>query len=257
MKKLFLLMWAMALIFAVVPFAAAQAIFGEYATRDGLRLLEIGKALAAMPESGGRAEDYVPPHWTITDRVEGDMNADGVKDFAFTMMLDETDKKYMASLEKLFRDASWIDKTFIIVVVDSRGDRKMHLSAINYNLYGDSDAPARNGDARDEFKLSLKKDVLVVNLNYGGMMRTSASFLFRDSVLVGFDVENYCVTITENCGKSRTSENYLTNTSIETDYKLIGDKLTGRDTKTKIPPVKVDFMNARLNYGGGKGVRPF
>jgi hypothetical protein len=244
----------------------AQSVYSEYAMRDGLRLLEIGKALSQIPETAPKPEDYVPPHWRITDRAEGDLNADGIKDFAFTMMLDEKDTAYIASLEKLYKDSSWIDKTFIIAVVDSRGDRKMHLNAINYNLYGDTDAPARNGDQRDEFKIDIKKNVLDVHVNYGGMMRSMATFHFRldpptggDLVLIGFDFETACVTLTDNCGMWRLSENYLTNTRIETDYKFDAQgKAVGTDKKTPLAPVKIQFMNARLSDSNQKSyTRPF
>lgn len=244
----------------------AQSVYGEYATRDGLRLLEIGKALSQMPEMAPKPEDYVPPHWEITDRAEGDLNADGIKDFAFTMMLNEKDTAYIESLKKLYKDSSWIDKTFIIVVVDSRGDRKMHLSSINYNLYGDTDAPARNGDQRDEFKIAIKKNVLDVNVNYGGMMRWMAAFHFREEhptggslLLIGFDFEVACVTLTDDCGMWRLSENYLTNTRIETDYKFdVQGKAVGTDTKTSLSPIKIEFMNVRLSDSNQKGyTRPF
>ena len=253
MKNLPALFSAVILVLLSGSLGRAQTVFGEYATHDGLRRLEIGKALAQMPETGTKPEDFVPAHWTITDRVEGDLNADGVKDWVFTMMLDERDTKYLESLAKPGGGDMWIDKTFIIVIVDSRGDRKMHFSAVNYNLYGDADAPARNGDARDEFTLAIKKNVLEVKLSYGGSLRTDVKFLFRDGGLIGFEVENSCVTLTENCSKSRLSENYLTGTRIETSYKITADKINGADKTTKIPPVKVDFMNARLNYANDKG----
>jgi hypothetical protein len=243
----------------------AQSVFGEYATREGLRLLEVGKALAAMPEAGAKPEDFVPPHWTITDRVEGDLNADGIRDFAFTMMLDEKDTKYLESLKKLSREDWWTDRVFIIVVIDSRGDKRLHVNSLNYDLYGDSDAPARNGDARDDFKLSLRKNVLDINIDYGGMMRWNATFRFRleqptggDLVLIGFDYEVACVATSENCLPWKVSENYLTGTRIETDFKLKGNDVVGTDRKTAIAPVKIEFMNARLNDVNLKGyARPF
>lgn len=243
----------------------AQSVYGEYATRDGLRLLEIGKALAKVPETGARPEDYVPPHWTITDRAEGDLNGDGIEDFAFTLMLDEKDAKYIESLKQLSPDASWIDQTFIIVVIDSRGDRKLHLNTINYNLYGDAETPARNGDARDEFKLSMKQNVLSVKIEYGGSLRSSATFLFReekptggDLLLIGFEYASFCVTPSNDCPGWRMSENYLTNTRVETNYRLQGARTVGANKQTQIASVKVEFMDARLNERNKKGdMRPF
>jgi len=245
----------------------AQSTFGKYAKLDGLRKIEIGKALSQMPETGGRAEDFVPPHWTIFNRAEGDLNTDGVKDFAFTLILDEQDSIYIDALKKLDQDDSWINDAFIIVVVDSRADRKMHLSAVNYQLLGDSGAAIR-GDERSVFKLAFNKNVLDIIVSYGGMQHTNATFHFRADpptggflTLIGFDVENFCDTLSENCGKWRMSENYLTNTRVETKKtytKIRAGGFVETYKQTKIPPVKIDFMDARLNDSNKKdNVRPF
>jgi len=238
----------------------AQETYGKAAIRDGLREIEVGKALSQLPEMGTKPEDFVPPHWTIMQRVEGDMNADGIKDWAFILVLDEKDTAYIKSLEKLDKDPSWIDSAFIIAVVDSRGDRKMHLGEINYQLLGDSGATVRNGDGRDEFKLEMKKNVLDVITSSGGSLRNDAVFHFRQDpptggflTLIGFDTENYCVTITNDCGKSRVSDNYLTNTRVTTDYTVRGDNIVGTDKKSTIGPIKVSFANARLNGSNEKG----
>ena len=240
--------------------ARAQETYGKAAIQDGLREIEVGKALLQMPETGVKPEDFVPPHWAILQRAEGDMNADGIKDWAFILALDEKDTKYMQSLEKLDKDPTWIDSAFIIVVVDSRGDRKMHLADINYQLFGDSGASVRNGDPRDEFRLEMKKNVLDVITSSGGQLRNDAVFHFRQDpptggflTLIGFDTENYCVTITNECGKNRVSDNYLTNTRVSTDYKVRGDNIVGTDKKSEISPVKVSFSNARLNGSNAKG----
>ncbi|MFN2453635.1 MAG: hypothetical protein ABR577_05395 [Pyrinomonadaceae bacterium] len=242
----------------------AQGVYGKTAKLDGLREIEISKALQQMPETGRGPEDFVAPHWMILNRAEGDLNADGIKDFAFILTLDEEDTKYIESLKKLDEDDGWIYQTFIIVVIDSRGDRKLHLSAINYQLFGNSNATV-SGDERGEFKVSFKKNVLDVIVNYGGSQRTDATFHFREDpptggflTLIGFDVESYCVTLTESCGKSKMSENYLTSTRVVTDYKIQGDKLVGTDKRTQIPPVKIDFMDASLNESNHKDfMRPF
>jgi hypothetical protein len=71
MKKLFLLMTAVSFFFSGGLLVRAQTTFGEYATRDGWRLLEIGKALAQMPGSGAKPEDFVLRNdWRILCRTE-------------------------------------------------------------------------------------------------------------------------------------------------------------------------------------------
>jgi hypothetical protein len=242
----------------------AQSALGQYAKLNGLRQLEIGKALMQMPEKGDRPEDFVPPHWSIFSRAEGDLNADGIKDYAFILTLNQQDTKYIEQLRKLDENDLWLDETFIIVVLDSRGDRRHHIGAINYQLFGDSGATI-SGDERNEFKVEIKKNVLEIALDYGGMHRSSATFRFRMNpptggtlTLIGFDFGNSCVTLSADCNKWQMSENYLTNTRVETSYKVLRDKLVGSDRKTQIPAVSVDFMDARLNNGNKKeNVRPF
>ena len=94
--------------------------------------------------------DFTPQHWEVLQRVDGDLNADGIKDFVLLLALNEKDTKYIDTLKKLDEDESWIDKAFIIVEVDSRGDRKMHRGDVNWNLTGDTGAYVRHGDERDD-----------------------------------------------------------------------------------------------------------
>lgn len=243
--------------------ARAQSAYGRHARLRGLREVEIGKALSQMAGVGAKPEDFVPPHWKIFSRAEGDLNADGVADFAFILTLDERDTKYVESLSRLDEDDSWIWDAFVVVVVDSRGDRRHHLTGVNYQLFGDTGAtPA--GDERSEFKVEIKRNVLDVRVNFGGMQRTEATFHFRwqpsagTLTLIGFDVENYCVNVSADCGPWRVSENYLTSTRVETTYKLQGGRLVGADRRTSLPPVEVDFTDARLNQSNKKDVlRPF
>jgi len=260
MKNTFYLVFCMLAAVVLTGSARAQETYGKAAIQDGLREIEVGKALLQMPEIGARPEDFVPQHWAILQRVEGDMNTDGIKDWAFILVPDEKDTNYMQSLEKLDKDPTWIDSVFIIAVVDSRGDRKMHLGEINYQLLGDSGAYVRHGDGRDEFRLEMKKNVLDVIVSTGGQLRNDAVFHFRQDpptggfiTLIGFDTENSCVTVTSECGKSRVSDNYLTNTRVTTDYKVRGDNIVGTDKKSDIKPVKVSFANARLNGSKEKG----
>ena len=106
----------------------------------------------------------------------------------------------------------------------------------------------------------MKKNVLDVITSSGGQLRNDAVFHFRLDpptggflTLIGFDTENYCVTVSNDCSKNKVSDNYLTNTRVETDYKLRGDSLVGTDKKSQISPVKIRFSDARLNGTNGTG----
>jgi hypothetical protein len=258
--KLFWLTCTIILFFGGNTLADAQSVFGKNAKLKGLSLLEVGKALTQMPEAGAKPEDFVPPHWKITTRAEGDLNSDGVKDYAFALELDTDDAKYIDALKKLDEDDSWIFDAAIVVVIDSRGDKRLHINSLNHDLPGNNGADERGG-----LQLEIKKNVLNVNLNFGGSYRTDATFHFREEPqtggslrLIGFDVEHYCVSCTDESAKWRTSENYLTNTRVETTYKIQGDKYIGTDKQIRIREVEVNFENIRLNSSNGKDEwRPF
>src|SRR4051794_24031744 len=68
-----------------------QSAFGGAAESEGWRLLAIGKGLQAMPDHGKRAEDFVPPHWKVFTRADGDLNHDGISETVFVLELGMPD----------------------------------------------------------------------------------------------------------------------------------------------------------------------
>ena len=225
-----------------------QSEVGKDARLTGLRYLEVGKALATMPEAGNRAEDFVPKHWIIYSRADGDMNADGLADTAMILTLDEKDTKYIDSLKRMEPDDDWIGQTFMIVFIDTRlGDRKPHFADVNYVL------GSRPQDQRDEFKVSIKKNVLDVYIDVGGSMRTEMTYHFREDPpaggflsLIGYDEEHNSVTNDDADAKWSVSENYLTNTRIDTTYKSRGGNWIPTEKRSSIKPQKIRFGEATL-----------
>jgi hypothetical protein len=136
--------------------------------------------------------------------------------FYFILHLASADKRVTFSLSEDYygsdftvRDVrDWEGETGNVdaYLISIGGGRPSALNSINYNLFGDTNATARNGDQRDELKLSFKKNVLDVNVNYGGMARSDATFHFReehpsggDLMLIGFDFRAYCVDASKDC----------------------------------------------------------
>jgi hypothetical protein len=237
--------------------ASAQSAFGDSYVMQSLRDRALGEALRKMRESGDKPEDFLPPHWEIVKKAEGDLNKDGRMDYVFEMGVNEEPKdaegnKYLESLRKINDDDGWISGVGALVVVDSRVDGKLHFSTLNSNLTG--------ADG-----MEIKKGVLILKYNTGGTYHTDATYRFRQQeptlnlMLIGFDVEHYCEGCGDASAKYETSDNYLTLTRIETTYKMVRGQLVPMIKTRNIMPLKIEFSDARFNDSvfQGKEITPF
>jgi hypothetical protein len=242
MKALVIYFSIIGIIFVLVPQAYSQSEFGKEAIIDGYRKIEIGRALSAMPETGSRAEDFVPPHWIIFGKADGDLNADGVKDSALILTINDKDTKYISGLEKLVEDKSWISGIYLIVVVDSHADKNLHFDSVNYEI---GQMPAGE---RDAFTVTIKKNVLDVYVDAGGSMRVEQTYHFRinpptggELTLIGYDEQHDSVMNSDRDAKFMLSENYLTNIRVDSTYKVRRGEFVPTKKKTTIPPVRLYF----------------
>ena len=230
----------------------AQSEYGKAAAAEGNEGKVVGSALQTMPETAPRAEGFVPEHWKIFDRADGDLNGDGVTDTAMILAINEKDTKYVEKLKKMSENETWYEGLNMIVVVDSRMDGKLHFDTVNYKI---GEMP---GGALDEFKVSIKKHVLDVLINSGGQLRIMETYHFRGDgpngtgflTLIGYDEDHYPETVTNDAStKYSFSENYLTNTRIDTTFKMgkVG-YVVGTEKRTKINPSKVLFEQATSKF---------
>jgi hypothetical protein len=235
----------------------AQSTYGDFLVENSLRERVLGEALRKMAEKGDRAEDFVPPHWKIGHKAEGDLNADGKTDYVFEITVNQDAKdrdslNYLESLRQMNNDAEWISGVGAIVIVDSRGDGKLHFDSYNSNLFG-----------ADSFE--IKKGVIIVQYNTGGSYHIDATYRFRQQPptlefkLIGFDVSHYCNSCNEASARYETSDNYLTNTRIETTYKIVRGEYVPTTKQVKMPSLEINFSDARFNDNifYGKEISPF
>jgi hypothetical protein len=253
MKKILLILTFVFLFGATT--VSAQSTYGDFLVENSLRERVLGEALRKMAEKGDRAEDFLPPHWKIGHKAEGDLNGDGKMDYVFEIMVNEDVKdtegiNYIESLRKIKTDDSWISGVGAIVIVDSRGDGKLHFDSYNSNLFGAE-------------SLEIKKGVIIVQYNTGGSYHIDATYRFRASGvefrLIGFDVSHYCDSCNEASARYETSDNYLTNTRIETTYKIVRGEYVPTTKQKSMPPLEINFSDARFNDSifYGKEVSPF
>jgi hypothetical protein len=223
----------------------AQSVIGKNTIIDGYINIEIGKALSAMPEIGARAEDFVPSHWKIFARADGDLNADGINDTAMILTVDSSDARYVKGLQRTGDDDTWVSELYLIVVVDSRGDKRLHFHSENHVI---GQVPAGE---RDEFKVSMKKNVFDVYTDTGGEYRVEQTYHFRmdpptggDLRLIGYDENHYTTSNDSSDGKWTISENYLTNTRVDTKYTIHRGEFVPVIKKSIIRPLKISFSSA-------------
>ena len=215
----------------------------------------IGKTLELIPKKGDRIEDFVPKGWTIPSKAKGDLNGDGLNDYAL----------WLSSNLKEGEDSN-NGVPGIIAVLFAESGGKFFLQGVNHHLGSEISSPQNE---RDFYELKIERGVLIVNLNFGGSYRKDVTFRFRQDaaaggnlMLIGFDNRNYCVSCNDLSAKWDMSENYLTGIRIDTDYKedKRRDSSTGLmaiDKKRKIQRISVSFEKARLNFDNLPDLRPF
>ncbi|MFL6374177.1 MAG: hypothetical protein ACJ73D_05885 [Pyrinomonadaceae bacterium] len=212
-----------------------QSVFGGGAESEGWRLLAIGKGLKAMPERGKRAEDFVPPHWKVFTRADGDLDHDGISETVFVLKLDMPDRTYVDA-----RAAKKDDEeggTFMIAIVRPLPDKSWEFEDVNYSIGA---IPA--GD-RDEFDISIKNNVLSIHSNTGGSLRFEETYRFRDRDLIGYDYSSFPVTLEPDSTIYALSENYLTGERTETTTTFNNKAVKGVDSvkRSTFKPQKTAF----------------
>ena len=200
----------------------------------------MSEALKKLPGKARKAEDFVPPGWEIYSQAEGDLNGDGLTDYALDIWPKEAQEGW-------YYDA-------VIVLFAERGGG-LRRFAMNEALTG-------NGFGAKP-RLTVEKGVLVANTNYGNGEATDVTFRFRYDpaagklMLIGFRIENYSRPGLHDA--HITSENYLTGVRIETVMRMDTVDKPGRTTskRSRFKPKKVAFEEAGLNYLESGEVRPY
>jgi hypothetical protein len=218
------------ILFVVIAAAAGsvigQSAFAESALNEGYRMMEIGKALTAMPNQAKRAEDFIPPHWKLFTRADGDLNKDGQKETVMVLQLDDNDKSYVNRLPGAKSIDEWAPNTFMIVLVRPLPSNSLAFESVNYSI---GSLPQ---DQRDEFTVDIKNGVLIIHVSTGGMQRFDETYRFRDGSLIGYDYKTSPVTIQSDTETYALSENYLTGERTETTTTF-NKKDTGVDSVKK------------------------
>jgi hypothetical protein len=207
----------------------------------------LGEALKKMPGEAKRPEDFVPAGWEIYSQTEGDLNGDGLNDYA----LDITPK---GARNESFYAA--------VVVLFAEGGGKLRRFAVNDRL-----SPCAGSGFECGQNLTIKKDVLVANSNFGNNQATDVTYLFRFDkavgklMLIGLAYETY--TRAGNEDGYVKSYNFLTGVKEEKTKHIDRRKNTTRVydrssvKRSRFKTKKVSFEAAQLNYLESGEVLPY
>jgi hypothetical protein len=205
--------------------AAGTLALATFAFSQDDRTL-INKSL--IPAQAGAIDSFVPKGWKIEEQITGDLNGDGLPDYALKLIEDKPAKD---------KDDAPIDSQRALVVVLQNKNGKLSRAAVADKLlqcpncggafYGVGEAPAN---------VKIEKGAIVVDQDRGSRWVSELTYRFRYEpetekfLLIGFD---YASRDRAAGGGATESTNYLTGLRIA---KHLGKKET--TARTQIPKTK-------------------
>jgi hypothetical protein len=183
-----------------------------------------------VPAQADKPEKFAPAGWKIEQQVTGDLNADGVADYALKLVEAKAEKDADG-------DPTERGRALIIALATKGGglaragvaDNLLQCTRCGGAFYGVVETPT---------EVTIEKGILVVQQDHGSREITNTTYRFRYEaatgkfVLIGFDLVN-----SDRATAQVTSEsiNYLTGAREETRSK--GEK--DMKTRSTIPKRKI------------------
>ncbi len=182
---------------------------------------EVSIDKSKIPVAADSPAKFVPSGWKIEEQVTGDLNGDGVADYALKLVEDKpaTDSEGMAT--ERGRALVIALKTGETLSRAAIADKLLQCTHCGGAFYGVSESPA---------DVTIEKGVIVVNQDHGSRNLANTTYRFRldpatkKFVLIGFDYAD-ADRLTANVVSEST--NYVTGVRITTRGK------GNRDTKTR------------------------
>lgn len=156
--------------------------------------------ILGQTKHGKKLSDFLPKGYVISEKVNGDLNKDGIEDII--LIIKGTDKSKIIKDE--FRGELDKNRRGIIILFNKKDYHE--LASQNYNCFS-----SENEDGGvyfpPELSVEIKKGNLCVNYGHGryGFWKYTFRFQNSDFDLIGYDESNGGVVI-----ESETSINFLT-----------------------------------------------
>ena len=213
--KLFVIIFTITLIVAVLP--------GSSIGQSTVEKLHV-------PADFENIIKFAPPGWKVEEPVPGDLNGDGVSDYAIKLVESKTGAN---------DNGDPIEKQRALVIVFGTSDGQLTRAAVNNKLlqctrcggafYGVVESPAN---------VKIEKGVLVIDQDHGSRNLTNTTYRFRYDpasqkfVLIGFDFSD---ADRATAGVVSESTNY------STGLRIVTRSQGARDirSRTQIPKTKV------------------
>ncbi len=210
----------------IVIFAAVHASAQEAGVID----------VSKVPATAANLKGFVPAGWKLEERIDGDLNDDGIADHALKLI---EDKPAMAKDETMNERG----RALVIVFEDKDGkfrnaavaDKLLQCASCGGAFYGVGEAPAN---------IKIQKGVIVVEQDHGSRWVTDVTFRFRFDeqpnmfILIGFD---YSSNDRAAGGGASESTNYLTGKRVTKKSKGKKDTTTtSQVTKMRYSIQEVD-----------------
>lgn len=158
-----------------------------------------------IPDTASAAKDFVPAGWKIEEQVTGDLNGDGLPDYALKLVEDKPAKD---------KDDIATERQRALIIVLRNKEGKLWHTAITDSLlqctrcggafYGVVEAPAN---------VTIEKGVLIIEQDHGSREMADLTYRFRYEpetkrfALIGFDYRTVDRLTTDVITEST---NYLT-----------------------------------------------
>jgi hypothetical protein len=196
-----------------------------------------------IPAEGKSVSDFVPPGWKLEEQVTGELNGDGVPDYALTLVEDKPAKN---------SDDIPNERQRALVVVFNDKDGKLNRAAVAGRLLQcTSCGGAFYMAVEAPVNVTIEKGVIIVEQEHGSREVTDTTYRFRYEPaskkfgLIGFDIRsNDRLTgelITE-------STNYLTGVRVGSRSK--GNRTT--PWRKSVPKQKIYIEDADNEQLEGK-----
>lgn len=141
-----------------------------------------------IPAAGDSANSFVPPGWKIEEEVSGDLNGDGLPDFALKLVEDKPARE---------KDGVPTERQrALVLVLANQNGRLLRVAVTDTLLQCTNCGGAFYGMTQTPAGVKIEKGVLIVNQDHGSRELTTTTFRFRYEpesgkfVLIGFDISS-------------------------------------------------------------------